>query len=166
MHATCPSHLISINWIALITFVNCIHWNTHDTSISTVTTAKSGFGSRGGAETFLFSATSKSDLVPTQPPVYWVTGVLSPRVKRPGSEAEHSPKSFAEDQNAWNNSSAPVDVFMAQGHFYLLPFEVEFMRLLTVQFSQSSGIIMDLYILFNFRVIDARREGKRPETTC
>jgi hypothetical protein len=32
----------------------------------------------------------------TQPPIQWVPGVISPRVKRPRHEADHSPPSEAE----------------------------------------------------------------------
>jgi hypothetical protein len=32
----------------------------------------------------------------TQPPIQWVPGVLSQRVKRPGREADHSPQASAE----------------------------------------------------------------------
>jgi hypothetical protein len=35
-------------------------------------------------------------LGPTQPPIQWVTGALSLRVKRPGCEADHTPQSTAE----------------------------------------------------------------------
>jgi hypothetical protein len=33
---------------------------------------------------------------PTQPPIQWVTRAISPGVKRPGREADHSPASSAE----------------------------------------------------------------------
>jgi hypothetical protein len=33
---------------------------------------------------------------PLQPPTQWVLGVLSPGVKRPGREADHSPPTNAE----------------------------------------------------------------------
>jgi hypothetical protein len=36
---------------------------------------------------------------PTQPPLRWVPGTLSPGVKRPGREADHSPPSSAEVKN-------------------------------------------------------------------
>jgi hypothetical protein len=34
-------------------------------------------------------------VLPTQPPIQWVPGALSLRVKRPGCEADHSPPSSA-----------------------------------------------------------------------
>jgi hypothetical protein len=44
---------------------------------------------------------------PTQP-IKWVPGVLSPRVKRPGREADHSPPPSAEVKNTWiYTSTAP-----------------------------------------------------------
>jgi hypothetical protein len=45
---------------------------------------------------FLFTTASRTALGPTQPPIKWVPGVLSLRVKRPGREADHSPPSSAE----------------------------------------------------------------------
>jgi hypothetical protein len=41
------------------------------------------------------------------------TGGLSPGVKRPGREAEHSPPSSPEVKNARNNTSTPPYVFIA-----------------------------------------------------
>jgi hypothetical protein len=55
-----------------------------------------GFDSRQGLGIFLFSTASRTVLVPNQPPIQWVPGVLSLEVKRPGREADHSPPSSAE----------------------------------------------------------------------
>jgi hypothetical protein len=41
----------------------------------------------------------------TQPPIQWVPGTLSLGVKRPGREADHSPPSSAEVENAWSYTS-------------------------------------------------------------
>jgi hypothetical protein len=41
----------------------------------------------------------------TQPPIQWVPGALSLRVKQPGLEADHSPPSSAEVNNAWHYTS-------------------------------------------------------------
>jgi hypothetical protein len=48
---------------------------------------------------------SSPALGPTQPPIQLVSGALSLEVKRPGREAEHSPPSNAEVNNAWNYTS-------------------------------------------------------------
>jgi hypothetical protein len=45
---------------------------------------------------FLFSTTRRPTLGPTQSPIQSVAGTLSPRVKRQGGEADHSPLSTAE----------------------------------------------------------------------
>jgi hypothetical protein len=45
------------------------------------------------------STTSGSGMGPIQPPMHWITGSLSPEVKRPGLEADHSPLSSAEVKN-------------------------------------------------------------------
>jgi hypothetical protein len=44
-----------------------------------------------------FATASRQEL--TQPPIQWVPGALSPRVKRPGDEVDHSPPSTAEIKN-------------------------------------------------------------------
>jgi hypothetical protein len=38
---------------------------------------------------------------PTQPPIQWVLGALSPEVKRPGREADHSQPISAEVKKMW-----------------------------------------------------------------
>jgi hypothetical protein len=55
-----------------------------------------GFDSQQGHEMFLFSIPSRLALRSNQPPIQWVLGTLSPGVKRPGREADHSPPSSAE----------------------------------------------------------------------
>jgi hypothetical protein len=40
-------------------------------------------------------------------PIQWVTVALSPRVKRPGCEAAHSPPSSAEVKNTWIYTPLP-----------------------------------------------------------
>jgi hypothetical protein len=53
----------------------------------------------GGGKGSLASV-SRQALGPTQPPVQWVLGVLSPGGKtRPGRDADHSPPSSAEVKN-------------------------------------------------------------------
>jgi hypothetical protein len=48
---------------------------------------------------FLSFATSRPALGPIQTPIHWITGALSPRVKWPESEGDHSPPSSAEVKN-------------------------------------------------------------------
>jgi hypothetical protein len=55
-----------------------------------------GFDSPRRLGTFLFTSASRTALEPTQPPIQWVPGALSLRVKRPGRESDHSPPSSAE----------------------------------------------------------------------
>jgi hypothetical protein len=43
-----------------------------------------------------FSMPPRPALGSTQPPIQWVPEVLSPRVKRPGREADHLPQTTAE----------------------------------------------------------------------
>jgi hypothetical protein len=55
-----------------------------------------GFDSRRGLEICLFTTAPRTALGLTQPPIQWVQGVLSLRVKRPGREADRSLPSSAE----------------------------------------------------------------------
>jgi hypothetical protein len=43
----------------------------------------------GGVKHFYFSIPSRLALGPTQPPIQWAPGALSPGVKRPGREADN-----------------------------------------------------------------------------
>jgi hypothetical protein len=49
-----------------------------------------------------------------QPPVQWVPGALSPRIKRPGREADHLPPASTEVNKIWIYTSTPPYAFMAQ----------------------------------------------------
>jgi len=55
-----------------------------------------------GDENFFLATASRPALGPTQPPIQWILGV-----KRPESEAGHSPPSSAEVMNAWSYTSTP-----------------------------------------------------------
>jgi hypothetical protein len=58
-----------------------------------------GFDSRQGQEIVLLSLASGTTLGPTQPPIQWVPGAVSPWVKRSGHEANNSPSSSGEVKN-------------------------------------------------------------------
>jgi hypothetical protein len=59
-----------------------------------------GVRSPAGAKDFSLSSVSRPALGPSQPPVQWVLGVLSPLVKAwLGHDADHSPPSSAEVEN-------------------------------------------------------------------
>jgi hypothetical protein len=49
---------------------------------------------------FLFPTMSRLVLRPTQLPIQWVSGAISPRVKQQGQEADHSALSRAEVKNS------------------------------------------------------------------
>jgi hypothetical protein len=81
------------------------------------------FDSRRGLEIFLFTTASRTALGPTQPPIQWVPGALSLGIKRPGSEAPHSPPS----SQTMNGATHPLPQYAfiawclvkAQGQLYL-----------------------------------------------
>jgi hypothetical protein len=56
---------------------------------------------------FHFSMLSSPALVPKNPPVNWVLGALSPGVKWPRREADHSPPASAEVMKTWLYTSTP-----------------------------------------------------------
>jgi hypothetical protein len=58
-----------------------------------------GFGATGRGKIFLYSTQSIPALGPNQPPIQWVSGALSPGVKRMGREGDRSPPSSAEVKN-------------------------------------------------------------------
>jgi hypothetical protein len=58
------------------------------------------------AKNFFLTTASRPALEPTQPPIQWVSWVLSLRVRRPAREADHSPQSSAEVGNAWSYTYA------------------------------------------------------------
>jgi hypothetical protein len=61
----------------------------------------------------LLAAASRLFLGPTQPCIQRLPGAVSPFVKQPGREADHSPPSSAEVKNVWSYTSTPQHVFMA-----------------------------------------------------
>jgi hypothetical protein len=63
---------------------------------------------------FLLSTSSGPVLGPTQPPKQWVQGALSPGVRRPGFEADHSPPTSVEVKNTWIYTSiSPTSLYGA-----------------------------------------------------
>jgi hypothetical protein len=60
----------------------------------------------------LFTTEYRPALGPTQPPIQWVRGALSLRVKRPGREADHSPPNSAEVKEMLGAIRPPQYVFM------------------------------------------------------
>jgi hypothetical protein len=72
-----------------------------------------GVPSPDTVKNFLFFGASRPALGSTQPPIQWVPRALSPGVKRPGHEAEHSPPTSAEVKKTWIYTSTPPYAFMA-----------------------------------------------------
>jgi hypothetical protein len=62
------------------------------------------------AKARFFSSPQSPDqlLAPTQPPIQWVLGALSPEIKWPGWEPDHSPPSSAKVKNGGTISPLPM----------------------------------------------------------
>jgi hypothetical protein len=56
---------------------------------------------------FLFATSSRPTLGSTQPPMQWVSAAISPEVKRPGREADHSFPSGAKIKNVSSYTFTP-----------------------------------------------------------
>jgi hypothetical protein len=69
--------------------------------------------SPGRVKNFFFSTSARLALGPTQPPIQWVLGSLSPGVKRQGREADHSPPASAEVKKMWIYTFTLPYAFMA-----------------------------------------------------
>jgi hypothetical protein len=69
--------------------------------------------SPGRVKNVLFSKSSRPAVRSTKPPIQWVPGLLSPEVKRPGREVNHSPPTSAEVKKMWTYTSTPPYAFMA-----------------------------------------------------
>jgi hypothetical protein len=77
-------------------------------SVSIVTrTAGVRFSAEAQEDIFTFAIASTLALGPTQLPIQWVPGILSPELRRPGCEDYHSPASSAEVKNTWSYTSTP-----------------------------------------------------------
>jgi hypothetical protein len=73
--------------------------------------ALSGFGSRQAARFLLVCIASRPAVGPTQPPIRWVPGAISPGGKVSSHEADHSPLSNAEVKKLWSYTYASPYVF-------------------------------------------------------
>jgi hypothetical protein len=73
-----------------------------------------GVGVRVPVGAGLLSSPHRPELYfgPTQPPIQRLPGALSPGIKRPGSEADHSPPTTAEVKNTRINTAAVLPSFV------------------------------------------------------
>jgi hypothetical protein len=69
--------------------------------------------SPGMVKNILFSTSSRPALGPTQPPIQWVLGAVSPGLKQLGREADHSSPASGEVEKTWIYKSTIPYVIMA-----------------------------------------------------
>jgi hypothetical protein len=72
-----------------------------------------GYGLDGRGVTVRVPVGARLVLGLTKPPIQWVPGDLSPGVKRPGRESDHSPPTSAEVENTLTSTSTSLYAFMA-----------------------------------------------------
>jgi hypothetical protein len=65
-----------------------LYTRSRDSVVGTAGRQRGRSSNPGRVKNFLFSTSSRSALGSTQPPIQWVSGALSPGVKRPGREAD------------------------------------------------------------------------------
>jgi hypothetical protein len=70
-------------------------------------TAKVSESNPGGGKNFHISISSRPALGSTQLPIQWIPEALSPSVKRPGREADHSSTTSAEAKKMCIYTSTP-----------------------------------------------------------
>jgi hypothetical protein len=70
-------------------------------------------GVRAPVGSGIFYSPRRPTLGSTQHPTQWVPGTLSPRVKRPERDADHSPPTSAKVKKIWAYTSTPPNAFMA-----------------------------------------------------
>jgi hypothetical protein len=63
---------------------------------------------------FRYSTSSRPALGSTQSPIHWVMGTLSPGVKRPGRETDHSRPTSAQVKKTWIYTSTNPYFFMGK----------------------------------------------------
>jgi hypothetical protein len=67
----------------------------------------------GKGKIFVFSTTTRLDLGLVQPPIQWVPGTITPGLRRPRREADHSPPTSGEVKKTLIYKSTPPYAFMA-----------------------------------------------------
>jgi hypothetical protein len=82
--------------------------NAVGTATDTGWTTEGSDSSPGRIKNFLFSTSSKPALGFTQPPIQRVPGAVSPGVKLPWREADHSPPASAKVKKMWIYTSTRI----------------------------------------------------------
>jgi hypothetical protein len=89
--------------------VSCVTYSNTIIGTDGIRAGRPGFDSRQGQQ---ISTASRPIVGPTQPPIQRVLGPLSPGVKWPGLESDHSPPTSAEVKKTWIYTSTPPYAFM------------------------------------------------------
>jgi hypothetical protein len=98
-------------YVFLITFYNMFlepGWHSRYNNWLCAGWQKNENWSRGSNKNFLFSMSCTPVLGPTKPPIQWVLGAFSLRVKRLGRESDHWPQTSAKVRKTWINTSSAL----------------------------------------------------------
>jgi hypothetical protein len=112
----CQRITSNLYWIKFCLFFLFLPWQRSRYSDWLRAEGLSGRSSSpGSVKNFLFSMSSGPALGLIKPPIQWVRGgALSPGVKRPGRESDHSPPPSAAVKKMWIYTSIPPHAFMVQ----------------------------------------------------
>jgi hypothetical protein len=94
----------------------------------------------GRSKIFLFITPSRQVLGPTQPPIQWVPGALSPGAKRPMRQVDHSSRCKAEVYNAWSYAPTPSHM-----HYIIWPNQLNTWTPLPSVWPEEAGQQTGLY---------------------
>jgi hypothetical protein len=94
LHKELSEYTIAFSYVALhVSATQVSHYSNK------LQTGWPGLNSWKGQEIFLYSLASRLALGPTQPPIQWVFRTLSPGVRRPEGEDDHSSSLSAQVKN-------------------------------------------------------------------
>jgi hypothetical protein len=83
---------------------------SRDNSVNVATGWTAGVRFSSGLRDCFYSTASRLVMGLTQPPIQWVQRALSPVLKRPGHETDHSPPSSAKVKNDGAIPSLPISL--------------------------------------------------------
>jgi hypothetical protein len=110
-------HQISLSVLDFILISRIREMGSRDSSVGIATGyepyKRGRSSSPNRVKNFHFSTSSSPAMGSTQPPIQWVPVALSPGVKQPRGETDHTPPISAEVRKTWICTTTPPYAFMA-----------------------------------------------------